>query len=425
MTDLINVRAQTALPGGLAGVSLAAGASLLEDDAIQISVVMPCLNEASSVGRCVELALRGIERSGLTGEVIVCDNGSVDASVEVARAAGAVVVHEPRRGYGNAYRRAFAEARGRYLVMGDSDCSYDFSRLDELVAPLLDGYDYVLGSRFSGQILPGAMPWTHRYIGNPVLTGALNRLFGLKTSDAHSGMRAFSRDAYRRMALRSEGMEFASEVVVRAAQTGLRMTEVPIVYHPRVGDSKLRGLRDALRHLRYMLLQCPRQLFVVPGSVLLGIGIVAQVGLLAASLGQHEYTAGILVSACFGLLAILGYQAMLFGLFAFVHPRAPGPPPRLVRWVERRVSVERGVSAGLVLFLIGTAVDLILLLTSAGADLGLQREVHAIVASLTMMALGVQTSLGALFLGVFRHHSPAAEAARLPGEQLAAGGAAR
>lgn len=220
---------------------------------VGLSVVMPCLNEERSVGRCVESALEGIERTGLRGEVVVCDNGSHDRSVEVAEQAGARVIHEPRRGYGRAYLTGLEHSRGRMIVIGDSDCSYDFAELPRLVGPLLEGYDYVLGSRFAGAILPGAMPFLNRYLGNPTLTALLNALFGLDTSDAHSGMRAFTRGAYERMDLRCEGMEFASEVVVAAARSGLRVTEVPITYHPRVGRSKLRRFRDGSRHVRFML----------------------------------------------------------------------------------------------------------------------------------------------------------------------------
>jgi len=219
-----------------------------------ISVVMPCLNEQESVGRCVRAALAGIAASGLPGEVVVADNGSADDSRRVAADAGAWVVREPRRGYGNAYLAGFAAARGSLLVMGDSDCSYDFGELPRLLAPLRTGEaDYVLGSRFTGEILPGAMPWTHRYIGNPVLTRMLNRLFGLRTSDAHSGMRAFTRAAYERMAPCHGGMELASELIVAAAASRLRVEEVPITYHPRSGVSKLNSLRDAGRHVRFML----------------------------------------------------------------------------------------------------------------------------------------------------------------------------
>lgn len=185
---------------------------------IDISVVMPCLNEEDSVGLCVSKAWAGIRKTGLLGEVIVSDNGSSDQSVAVAEAAGALVIHQPSRGYGNAYIKGFSAARGRVIVMGDSDDSYDFGALPDLIKPLEEGFDYVLGSRFSGQIRRDAMTWSHRYIGNPVLTAILNVLFNLKVSDAHSGFRAFSRAAIDKMALQCEGMEFASEIVVKAAR---------------------------------------------------------------------------------------------------------------------------------------------------------------------------------------------------------------
>ena len=232
-----------------------------------VSVVMPCLNEEATIGRCVAKAWRGIELAGVPGEVIVADNGSTDRSPEIAAAAGARVIHQPKRGYGNAYLAGFAAARGRYLVMGDADDTYDFGEVGRFIVPLREGgYDYVLGSRFKGKILPGAMPWHHRWIGNPVLTWILNRLFGLHASDAHSGMRAFTREAYERMRLQSPGMEFASEIVINAAKARLRVTEVPITYYPREGESKLRSFRDGWRHLRYMLLYSPDWLFLAPGD---------------------------------------------------------------------------------------------------------------------------------------------------------------
>lgn len=220
----------------------------------KISIVMPCLNEEDGIARCIAWAHEGLERAGLPGEVIVSDNGSTDRSAEIAREAGARVVHQPQRGYGNAYHKGFGASSGSYIVMGDADQTYDFREIDRLIAPLRDGYDYVLGSRFQGHILPGAMPWTHRYIGNPVLTFILNLLFGLKSSDAHSGLRAFTREAYTRMELTSPGMEFASELVIKAAQSKLRVAEVPITYYPRAGRSKLHALRDGWRHLRFMIL---------------------------------------------------------------------------------------------------------------------------------------------------------------------------
>jgi glycosyltransferase involved in cell wall biosynthesis len=218
----------------------------------KISIVMPCLNEEKAIARCIAWAQEGLLKTGLPGEIIVADNGSSDRSVEIAREAGARVVHQPLRGYGNAYHKGFAASSGTYIVMGDADETYDFREIDRLISPLRNGYDYVLGSRFGGSIMPGAMPWTHRYIGNPLLTLILNLLFGLKSSDAHSGLRAFTRDAYLRMNLTCPGMEFASELVVKAAQARLRVAEVPITYYPRAGASKLHALRDGWRHLRFM-----------------------------------------------------------------------------------------------------------------------------------------------------------------------------
>lgn len=221
-------------------------------DSETISIVMPCLNEEKAIAQCIAWAREGLDRAGLSGEIIVADNGSTDRSVEIACAAGARIVHQPHRGYGNAYHKGFAASTGTFIVMGDADATYDFRDIDRLIAPLRGGYDYVLGSRFRGTILAGAMPWTHRYVGNPLLTFVLNALYGLKSSDAHSGLRAFTRDAYLRMGLTSPGMEFASELVIKAAQNKLRVAEVPITYYPRAGASKLNALRDGWRHLRFM-----------------------------------------------------------------------------------------------------------------------------------------------------------------------------
>jgi glycosyltransferase involved in cell wall biosynthesis len=219
---------------------------------VEVSVVLACLNEEQSVGVCVEQALTAMQGAGIRGEVIVSDNGSTDCSVERAERAGARIVHEPVRGYGHAYLRGFEATTGRFIVMGDSDASYDFREIPNLVEQLLNGCEYVVGSRFKGEILPGAMPWSHRYIGNPLLTGMLNRAFGTTFTDAHSGLRAMTRDAYRRLDLSSGGMELASELSIRTAQLGLRTAEIPITYHPRAGASKLRPIRDGLRHLRFM-----------------------------------------------------------------------------------------------------------------------------------------------------------------------------
>ena len=220
---------------------------------IKVSVVMPCLNEEETLGTCIEKAQNTLKALDIQGEVVVADNGSTDSSVEIAERLGARVVHQTQRGYGAAYLAGLAAAQGHYIIMGDSDDTYDFTDLERFLTPLSEGYDLVMGNRFKGEILPGAMPWAHRYIGNPILSGILRILFRTPISDSHCGMRSLTADAYKRMKLQTPGMEFASEMVIKAEQVGLKIHEIPITYHPRGGVSKLNSVRDAIRHLRFML----------------------------------------------------------------------------------------------------------------------------------------------------------------------------
>jgi glycosyltransferase involved in cell wall biosynthesis len=373
---------------------------------VAITVVMPCLNEERSVGICVTKALDGIARSGLVGEVVVCDNGSTDNSVAVAVAAGARVVVEGRRGYVNAYLKGFSTARGRYLVMGDSDDTYDFTQLDKIVEPLTQGYDYVLGSRFGGEIKRGAMTFSHRYIGNPILTGVLNRFFGLKSSDAHSGMRAFTADAYRTMALRCEGMEFASEIVIKAARAKLKVTEVPIVYHPRVGETKLSTFRDGWRHLRFMLLFCPQWLYIVPGLILFVVGMVGQTILLQGGVTIGSHNLAVHFSALFASIAIIGSQALIFGTFARTYAASIGlePEGKLQRWVNDDFTLERGLLSGIVMFAFGFVIDVGILFQWLGRSMGALQSLAPALFAMTFMVLGVQVVFGSFFLSLFRMH---------------------
>ena len=368
-----------------------------------VSVVMPCLNEEATIGRCVEKAWRGIELAGVPGEVIVADNGSTDRSPQIAAAAGARVIHQPKRGYGNAYLAGFAAARGRYLVMGDSDDTYDFSELGRFLAPLREGAcDYVLGSRFRGRILPGAMPWHHRWIGNPALTWLLNRLFGLNTSDAHSGMRAFTREAYARMQLTSPGMEFASEIVVNAAKAQLRVAEVPITYYPREGESKLRSFRDGWRHLRYMLLYSPNWLFLVPGLALLLFGLLALVALLPGPLplGGHAWDVHAMVLAA--LCTVLGMQVLTMGLSAkaYSYRHRFDPHDRLIRRFYRHFSLERGLLLGLVLFAGGLAINVAILAVWLDRATGPLDAVRPALAAATLMIVGTQIIFSSFLLSI-------------------------
>ena len=250
-------------------------------DGLQVSVILPCLNEAETMETCVTKALVTLQSLGLRGEVVVIDNGSTDGSAEIAERSGARVVHETRRGYGSALMRGAEEARAPFIIMADADDSYDLTDLGRFVQGLAAGNDLVMGSRIRGSIEPGAMPWLHRWVGNPILTGLLNLLFGAGVSDAHCGMRAFTKDAYRRMQLQTTGMEFASEMVIKAALGNLRITEFPITLRPdgRSRPPHLRSFRDGWRHLRFMLLFSPTYLFVLPGLLCIALGLVPLIAL--------------------------------------------------------------------------------------------------------------------------------------------------
>jgi glycosyltransferase involved in cell wall biosynthesis len=375
-----------------------------QSEAVDISVVMPCLNEEDSVGLCVSKAWEGIQKTGLRGEVVVSDNGSTDRSVAAAEAAGARVVHQSRRGYGNAYLKGFSAARGRIIVMGDSDDSYDFTALPDIVSPLDHGFDYVLGSRFAGQIRRKAMTWSHRYIGNPVLTAILNVLFKLRVSDAHSGYRAFTKQALDKMALQCEGMEFASEIVVKAARANLRVAEVPITYNPRIGESKLNSLRDGWRHLRFLLLLSPDYLFVIPAIALLVIGLAGQFVLLGFA-GSSLVLAGKIMLA---LLTLTGSQLLTFGLFAKAHAKSIGldGKTRVSEWLERTFTLERGLALGAALASVGLALVIRQWVEGWGALDGGGTSASTAILGLLGTVLGGSLAFDAFFLSIVQIKRP-------------------
>src|SRR5579884_996186 len=380
-----------------------------EGQDIVISVVMPCLNEEETIGACVRKALEGIARTGLPGEVIVSDNGSTDRSVEIATELGARVIHQPQRGYGNAYKAGFDAARGKYIIMGDSDDTYDFSELGQLVDKLREGNEYVLGSRFAGTILPGAMPWANRYIGNPILTGMLNFMFGLKSSDAHSGFRAFTKDAYRRMRLQTTGMEFASELVINAARAKLKVAEVPITYYPRGGESKLRSFRDGWRHLRFMLLYSPDHLFLIPGAVLLVLGLIG----LFALLPGPTVVSGHLIDYHFmfvaSLLTIVGFQVLLTGFYAkaYAYTHRFAPDDTMIQWFYRYFSLEAWLLGGFVVFLIGLGFDVVVFMTWVQHHFEHLFAVREALLALTLMVIGMQLMFSSFLLSILNINSKA------------------
>jgi glycosyltransferase involved in cell wall biosynthesis len=285
--------------------------------AIEVSVVIPCLNEAGSIETCVRESREALDRGGYRGEVIVVDNGSVDGSGALAAGAGARVINEPERGYGNAYLAGLGEAQGKYIVMLDADMTYDAGEIPRFVEELRAGGQLVIGDRMA-QIHPGAMPWLHRRVGNPILTGLLNRLFGVNVRDAHCGMRAVRRDVLPRLELRTSGMELASEMVIRAAKLNLEIRQFPIQYHPREGESKLSTWRDGWRHLRFLLIHSPTHLFLMPGTVMAGLGAVIIGGVLAnVSIFGRQWDIHAEIGG--SLLLILGVQVVALGLCAMAY----------------------------------------------------------------------------------------------------------
>jgi glycosyltransferase involved in cell wall biosynthesis len=366
-----------------------------------ISVVIPCLNEEAAVGAVVDEAWAGINARGGSGEVIVVDNGSTDRSAEVAAAHGAVVVPEPERGYGRAYLTGLAHARGDYVVMGDADGTYPLSELGKFVDSLEHGSDLVLGSRFNGQIHAGAMPWSHRRIGNPILTGMLNRMFGVRVSDAHCGMRAIRRSALESLDLHSKGMEFASEMVFKAHRRKLNVSEIPIDYFPRTGESKLSRFSDAWRHVRFMLLYSPSWLYFVPGSVLLLLGLVGMVVLASGPVNVFGRPWQIHTMLAFVAATILGAQIVQLGVFARTYALSHfGERDALLERFWPRVRLEHGLLAGSVVFAVGAGVLIWIFVEWANAGFGPLRHEYATALGFTLVALGVQIVFGSFFIGV-------------------------
>jgi glycosyltransferase involved in cell wall biosynthesis len=326
-----------------------------------VSIVMPCLNEEQTVEICVTKALGWLQRSGTSGEVVIVDNGSTDRSVELATAAGARVVHESRRGYGAALRRGFAEARGEWLVMGDCDDTYEFSDLDSLMRPLDEGYDLSVGNRHAGGIAPGAMTWSHRYIGTPAISFLLKMFTGLKVGDSQCGLRAFTRDALDRLDLKTDGMELASEMILKAARRDLKVADVPVPYGERLGEAKLNTVRDGWRHLRFLLLASPNYLFTIPGILLTVLGILT----LGFALPNDTIEIGDLTwQPIFagGIFVIVGINALLLGFASRLYTTARGitNEDSLFRFYHRYLGFETFVLTGIGFVLLGIALDVVI-----------------------------------------------------------------
>lgn len=339
-------------PGSMAGARVAGVPPPPE-----LTILMPCLDESRTVARCVDKARGFLQAAGITGEVVVADNGSRDGSPQLAEAAGARVVHVPDKGYGAALKAGIAAAKGRFVIMGDADDSYDFADLHGFVRALREGAQLVMGNRFAGGIRPGAMPPLHRYLGNPVLSFVGRLFYRSPVRDFHCGLRGFDRQAMLGLQLASPGMEFASEMVVKASLAGLCITEVPTTLSPDGRDRAphLRSWRDGWRHLRFLLVHAPAWLFLLPGSLLFGTGLAGMLALAAGPLPLGPLTLDIHSYLYFGVALCLGLQMVLFAGASSLHAVQIGVLPRMphgLGWV-RRATLERLLVAGLVLLAVG------------------------------------------------------------------------
>jgi glycosyltransferase involved in cell wall biosynthesis len=369
------------------------------DEELVVSVVIPCLNEAGNIERCVRVARAVLEEHGIPGEVVVADNASQDRSAELAAAAGARVIRESRRGYGSAYLAGFAAARGRYIVMADADLTYDFSEIPRFVEHLDAGAELVMGDRMDN-IHPGAMPWLHRYVGNPVLTGILNVFFRTGVSDAHCGMRALRRDVLPRLDLRTTGMEFASEMVIRASKEKLDIREFPIEYHPRGGDSKLSSFRDGWRHLRFLLVHSPTHLFLLPGAIMAVLGaLVTLVSLTNITLLGREWHLHSMIAGT--LLLIVGVQVIALGLCAhaygsyFMGQKDP--------WFDRmraRFRLEHGLMLGGVIGAAGFCTGAVIVGIWIHRGFGELSEERVAVLAAALVIIGVQVFFTSFLLSI-------------------------
>ncbi len=364
-----------------------------------VSVVIPCLNEEENVESCVAAALGALAASGLDGEVIVVDNNSEDRSAELAARAGARVIVERRRGYGSAYLAGFAAARGDYIVMADADLTYDFDEIPNFVGKLNDGAQLVMGNRMEN-IKPGAMPWHHRYIGNPVLTGLLNLFFRTGVRDAHCGMRALRRDVLDTLDLRTTGMEFASEMVIRAAKEHLAIAEVDIEYHPRGGESKLSSFRDGWRHLRFLLVHSPTYLFIVPGALLalagtfVSITVLAHLNLIGRSWSIHALIGG-------ALFTIIGTQVLGLGLCAHAYGTYfMGEKDAWFDAMRARFRLEHGLALGGAITFAGFVTALVIVIRWIEHGFGALAETELAVVAFELLIVGLQIFFSSFLLSI-------------------------
>ncbi|OIO61526.1 dolichol-P-glucose synthetase [Candidatus Woesearchaeota archaeon CG_4_10_14_0_2_um_filter_33_10] len=368
----------------------------------EVSIVLPCLNEEATIGECIKKIKNVLKKENINGEIIVSDNGSTDNSIMIAKSLNARVINQPLKGYGAACLKGIHEARGKFIIMADSDATYDFLETPALLKPLRKGYDFVIGTRFKGTIKKDAMPWTHRYIGNPLLSGLVNLFFKANFSDVHCGFRAFTKKAFEKMNLKTTGMEFASEMVISASKNKLKIWEVPISYNKRKGRSKLRSFSDGWRHLRFILMYSPTYLFLVPGLFLFLVGLVGITVLRQGPLSVSGFNIDIHFMLLGSLITMLGYQIINLGLCARTYAITIGfeKHDKLIDFIAKYINLERGIILGLGVFLVGFFISLRILINWVHGNFSSMDEIRNIIFSMTILIVGVQTIFSSFFLSM-------------------------
>lgn len=374
---------------------------------VETTILMPCLNEAETLATCIKKAQQALEELKVNGEVVIADNGSTDGSPEIGASLGARVIHVAEKGYGSALLGGIQAARGKYIIMGDADDSYDFTNLGPFLEKLRAGYDLVMGNRFKGGIAPRAMPPLHRYLGNPVLTGIGRVFFRSPCGDFHCGLRGFSKAAIQRLDLRTRGMEFASETVVKASLHGLRITEVPttLSVDGRKRPPHLHTWRDGWRHLRFLLLYSPRWLFLYPGMLLMLLGTVMSGWLLVGPRVVDGITLDVHTFLYAAIAIVLGYQTVIFAIFTKVFAITEGllPEDPRLKTLFNYIKLETGILAGALLLLAGIGLSVYALSFWSSTSFGPldpSRTLRLVIPAVTLIALGLQTVLSSFFLSI-------------------------
>lgn len=374
-----------------------------------LSAVIPCLNEEKTLPICIKKAQACFAKMKIAAEIVVGDNGSTDKSVQLARKLGARVVQQNIKGYGAALKKAIEAARGQYIVMADADDSYDWSNLEPFIRALDEGYDFVIGNRFRGKIFPGAMPFLHRYIGNPVLSAISKFLYKVEVGDFHCGMRAFTRQAFHKMDLQTDGMEFATEMIVSASYNNLSIAEIPINLYPdkRSGPSHLRSFRDGWRHLRLIMTYAPNYLYLAPGTLMFFLGMMLMIALINGPITVAGFYMGIHFLALGLLLTIVGMSIISQGLIAKVYLAGQSPgyktghKNRVVNWLNRHYTLERGILLGGSFFLAGFITDAYLLYRWLAIEGPMKSSIHLAFVGTGLVAIGITIIFSSFLVGLF------------------------